>query len=572
MVAKYTNFATSTLASGILAGDTSLTVFTGDGTKFPTLGAGEFFYAVLENLAGIREIIKVTARTGDTFTTIVRAQDSTTAHAWNAGDKVELRIVNANVSDYASSTVLATTGGAALVGYTQGGTGSVANTVQGKLRERISVKDFGAVGNGVTDDATAIGNAITAAAAVGGICAVDLAGASYAVSTSINIPTNVVLQNGKLVYTGNTANTAVVQIGITGGGTLVRPGGARNILVTTSSTAAGLVGFRMDSLVRSSFFQDCFASMNEDTAGTRGQVGFELIAERTATSPNTGCYENEITDCTAFNCNIGFRLKTRGTGAQQLADPQANANVIRGKAYACVRSALVIEEGAIENNIQIRADTFVTQTGLGTTIYVAEILGSQNTVYLDEEIGSRADTQYSIRLGPDSFWNNIEYKTQNVVTGKLKNDSTTGRNSVKYNSLTQSIGSELTIISWDTFSTAAIPDPSTATTRKVWLAPAPCTVVRCAANLGANLAGGTFTAYFAKNGVPTANNGISFTTGQGLAPKYIEGDPAAATPIISEFKLAKGDTMVFDYTAAGTGAVHVSSTCAVRFTSTDSNG
>lgn len=45
---------------------------------------------------------------------------------------------------------------AALVTYTPAGAGAVATTVQTKLREYISVKDFGAVGNGTTDDTAAI--------------------------------------------------------------------------------------------------------------------------------------------------------------------------------------------------------------------------------------------------------------------------------------------------------------------------------------------------------------------------------------------------------------------------------
>lgn len=97
-VAVYTNNATATLASSITAASTSLTVTSGQGALFPSTASSNYFYVTLINTVGTVEIVKVTAKTTDTFT-IVRAQDGTTASDFASGSKVELRIVAAGMNE-----------------------------------------------------------------------------------------------------------------------------------------------------------------------------------------------------------------------------------------------------------------------------------------------------------------------------------------------------------------------------------------------------------------------------------------------------------------------------------------
>lgn len=88
-VQVWTNNAKSTLAGDIGSGATALTVQTGAGALYPNPTGGDYFYSTLDDGTHL-EIIKVTARSGDTFTTIVRAQQGTTAHAFLAATPTEV--------------------------------------------------------------------------------------------------------------------------------------------------------------------------------------------------------------------------------------------------------------------------------------------------------------------------------------------------------------------------------------------------------------------------------------------------------------------------------------------------
>lgn len=67
-----------------------------------------------------------------------------------------IRVQNKNGSAIYSAPELTERYSSELITFLQAGTGAVDTTVQAKLRETVSVKDFGAVGDGVTDDTASI--------------------------------------------------------------------------------------------------------------------------------------------------------------------------------------------------------------------------------------------------------------------------------------------------------------------------------------------------------------------------------------------------------------------------------
>jgi hypothetical protein len=109
-----------------------------------------------------------------------------------------------------------------LVSYTPSGTGAVATTVQAKLRESVSVKDFGATGDGVTDDAVAIQSAITYAETLGMKIVFPQTSQSYAVGKSLVISKSDIILEGlggrvDIKYIGSVtgASTTGEALGIT---------------------------------------------------------------------------------------------------------------------------------------------------------------------------------------------------------------------------------------------------------------------------------------------------------------------------------------------------------------------
>jgi len=103
MAAVLTNNAVSRLASSLTAGATTLSVTTGEGGKFPSPSAGQWFPLTIVKSSGVLEVARCTARSGDVFT-VVRAQESTSAQSFTAGDRVELRATAAVFTEQTANT------------------------------------------------------------------------------------------------------------------------------------------------------------------------------------------------------------------------------------------------------------------------------------------------------------------------------------------------------------------------------------------------------------------------------------------------------------------------------------
>jgi hypothetical protein len=93
---------------------------------------------------------------------------------------------------------------AGLVTYNEGGLGAVTRTVQSRLRDFVSVKDFGAVGDGVTDDTAAIQAALDSGAKL-----ILLPRGDYKITSTLTIPTSVILRGDGINNTqiSNDSNT-----------------------------------------------------------------------------------------------------------------------------------------------------------------------------------------------------------------------------------------------------------------------------------------------------------------------------------------------------------------------------
>lgn len=123
----FANNVSVTINEELTASDTTITV--SSTASFPAISGGDWIMATIvpQGGQGSREVVKITAISGNNLT-VVRGQEGTTGQTFLFGSLLELRVTKGSLEE--------------LRDFTQTGTGAVTRTKTEKLQEEASVFDY----------------------------------------------------------------------------------------------------------------------------------------------------------------------------------------------------------------------------------------------------------------------------------------------------------------------------------------------------------------------------------------------------------------------------------------------
>lgn len=240
------------------------------------------------------------------------APESTKLIGWNvAGDALRNNDVDINgAGDLMLRNDLADpTGGGQLVAYRLAATGSAQRTVYSKLAETVSAKDFGAIGNGTTDDYAAIQAALNNAP---GGSTVMLPPGNYRVSAGLIVPAGKGLAGttegdaatgARTQITGDLAVAAIVTLN---GGVASESTGIRNVNIgraagTIPANCAGLVVTSTDNPV----VEDVTIYRQAYGWKITGQLGINFNRVNTTQITRAHGFLQTTVEATFLNCRFG---------------------------------------------------------------------------------------------------------------------------------------------------------------------------------------------------------------------------------------------------------------------------
>jgi microcystin-dependent protein len=176
------NNASAHLSAPLAADGDTIVLVTAEMGNFPGLTAGQWFPLTLVDSAGHMEITKVTARAGNILTAL-RGQEGTSARAWLAGDRAEIRLTAAAIAELVAGTqdvaddlaAYQTSNNAAVAANTSAIAGKLATSSAGYMRAAGGTLQIDCSGTDpvLTKDGSAAGTLATQAYVDGKVAALQ---------------------------------------------------------------------------------------------------------------------------------------------------------------------------------------------------------------------------------------------------------------------------------------------------------------------------------------------------------------------------------------------------------------
>lgn len=293
-----------------------------------------------------------------------------------------------------------TSSGAGLVGFLQAGTGAVARTAQAKMRESVSVNDFGAVGDGVADDTAAINLATET-----GASEVTVPDGTYFITGSILLASNQTFRVSD--------NATITAVAATMG---------QNPMLTNADSVGGntnvsVVGGRLARTEDAA--TDVWPQILFDNV-TNGKIENVTVVNTGDPSYISIPYEPGIitfynsTNCEAVDCSVTDALSSGGF----LAIDSSRCSFIRCKAVNCKNAGIT----TVTSPTTLIADCYV-ENSEGSHI----ACNSQYSTVRNNRVVAGVDsaTAPGINVGEDSAAASASYSviSGNIITGTLNANS-----------------------------------------------------------------------------------------------------------------------------------------------------
>lgn len=301
--------------------------------------------------------------------------------------------------------------------YDPAGPNAVQTNVQAKLRETVSVKDFGAVGDGLANDHGAIAAAVASLSATGGVVYIPAGTYLIDTNTAISVPSNVIIQGSGMksilkkisgtadIFTTTGNNTQFLDFRMEGPNNT----GCDGITLNAGATECvikNIEGYQLASTV---------------TCGVTARV-YDVLIENVVSRNNTqqGIHCNIVSRCSVRSCksfDIGSSSLHHGIYIGQCTDLVLDDFYAEG-CFGFGVHAYAQGSGGIQKNLTLmnltvsgngkdtlaitKGGLFVGSDGIAQTSYVSV-----------ENLYAEGNGQYNVAV--DGAWNFLKFKGLNLI-------------------------------------------------------------------------------------------------------------------------------------------------------------